>query len=43
MLAFHRGALYPVRLAGIDAHLVTLVFVLSGTLMISKTLKVPKP
>jgi len=43
MLAFHRGALYPVRLAGLDFHLVTLVFVLSGTLMISKTLKVPKP
>ena len=43
MLAFHRGALYPVRIAGLDFHLVTLLFVVSGMLMISKTLKVPKP
>jgi CDP-diacylglycerol--serine O-phosphatidyltransferase len=43
MLAFHRGALFPVRWLGLDFHLVTLVFVLSGMLMISKTLKIPKP
>ena len=43
MLAFHRGTLYPVRLIGIDFHLLTALFVLSGALMISKTLKVPKP
>ena len=43
MLAFHRGALYPVRLFMLDFHLVTLVFVVSGMLMISKTLKIPKP
>jgi CDP-diacylglycerol--serine O-phosphatidyltransferase len=43
MLAFHRGTLYPVRLLGFDFHLVTLVFVLSGMLMISKTLRIPKP
>jgi len=43
MLAFHRGTLYPVRLLGLDFHLLTALFVLSGALMISKTLKVPKP
>jgi CDP-diacylglycerol--serine O-phosphatidyltransferase len=43
MLAFHRGTLYPVRLIGLDFHLLTAVFVLSGALMISKTLRVPKP
>ena len=43
MLAFHRGTLYPVRIFGLDFHLVSLVFVLSGMLMISKTLKIPKP
>jgi CDP-diacylglycerol--serine O-phosphatidyltransferase len=43
MLAFHRGTLYPVRLIGLDFHLLTALFVLSGALMISKTLKVPKP
>src|SRR5919109_3649284 len=40
MLAFHRGTLYPVRIFGLDFHLISLVFVLSGMLMISKTLKV---
>ena len=43
MLAFHRGTLYPVRVIGLDFHLLTALFVLSGALMISKTLKVPKP
>jgi CDP-diacylglycerol--serine O-phosphatidyltransferase len=43
MLGFHRGALLPVRLLGLDAHLMTLVFVVSGMLMISKTLRIPKP
>jgi CDP-diacylglycerol--serine O-phosphatidyltransferase len=43
MLAFHRGTLYPVTVAGLELHLVTLLFLLSGSLMISKTLKVPKP
>jgi CDP-diacylglycerol--serine O-phosphatidyltransferase len=43
MLAFHRGTLYPVRLLGLDFHLVALVFVVSGMLMISKTLRIPKP
>ena len=43
LLAFHREALYPVDLAGVDLHLVSLLFLLSGSLMISKTLRIPKP
>lgn len=43
MWAFHRGTLYPVQWLGIDFHLVALLFLLSGSLMISKTLKIPKP
>jgi CDP-diacylglycerol--serine O-phosphatidyltransferase len=43
MLAFNRGALYPVRVFGAEAHLPVLLFLLSGSLMISKTLKIPKP
>jgi CDP-diacylglycerol--serine O-phosphatidyltransferase len=43
MIAFHRATLYPVRVLGLDFHLVALVFVLSGMLMISKTLRIPKP
>jgi CDP-diacylglycerol---serine O-phosphatidyltransferase len=40
MLAFH---LYPVRLLGVPFHLVSLAFLVSGMLMISKTLRIPKP
>jgi CDP-diacylglycerol--serine O-phosphatidyltransferase len=43
LLAFHRGTLYPVVVGGLELHLVSLLFFLSGSLMISKTLKVPKP
>jgi CDP-diacylglycerol--serine O-phosphatidyltransferase len=43
MLAFHQGALYPVRLLGAELHLAVLLFLVSGTLMISKTLRIPKP
>jgi CDP-diacylglycerol--serine O-phosphatidyltransferase len=43
MFAFHRTMLLPVRLLGVEFHLVALVFVLSGMLMISKTLRIPKP
>jgi CDP-diacylglycerol---serine O-phosphatidyltransferase len=42
MLAFHQGALYPVRVLGAELHLTVLLFLLSGSLMISKTLKIPK-
>ena len=43
MLAFHLDTLLPVRLVGLEVHLMTLVFVASGMLMISKTLRIPKP
>ena len=43
MVAFHQGALFPVRVLGVSVHLVALLFVLSGSLMISKTLRIPKP
>jgi CDP-diacylglycerol--serine O-phosphatidyltransferase len=43
MFAFHRTMLLPVRVLGVEFHLVALVFVLSGMLMISKTLRIPKP
>jgi CDP-diacylglycerol---serine O-phosphatidyltransferase len=43
MLAFHLDTLLPVRLLGLEVHLMTLVFVVSGMLMISKTLRIPKP
>ena len=43
MAAFYRGNLYPVRMLGAEIHLVVLLFLLSGSLMISKTLRIPKP
>ena len=43
MAAFHQGSLYPVRMLGAEIHLVVLLFLLSGSLMISKTLRIPKP
>ena len=42
MLAFHQGALYPVSVLGVEFHLTTLLFFVSGSLMISKTLRIPK-
>ena len=42
MLAFQAGALYPVRILGAELHLVALLFFVSGSLMISKTLRIPK-
>ena len=42
VLAFQRGWLMPVDI-GVRFHLVSLLFLLSGSLMISKTLHVPKP
>jgi CDP-diacylglycerol--serine O-phosphatidyltransferase len=43
VLAFRQRNLYPVEFAGVGLHLVSLLFLLSGSLMISKTLKIPKP
>lgn len=41
--AFARGDLYPVHVLGVEFHLPALLFFLSGCLMISKTLRIPKP
>jgi len=43
MLAFRHRDLYRVSLFGVDWHLVSLLFLVSGSLMISKTLRIPKP
>ena len=43
MLAFYHGNLYRVELFGVTWHAVGLLFLVSGSLMISKTLRIPKP
>jgi len=43
LLAFRSGNLFPVQAGGIRMHLTTVLFAISGSLMISKTLHVPKP
>jgi CDP-diacylglycerol---serine O-phosphatidyltransferase len=43
MLAFYRGNLYRVELLGVTLHAIALLFLVSGALMISKTLRIPKP
>lgn len=43
LLAYHRERLFPFEIFGIEFHLTVLLFAVSGSLMISKTLKVPKP
>lgn len=43
MLAFYGGNLYRVNLLGVEWHVIALLFLLSGSLMISKTLRIPKP
>jgi CDP-diacylglycerol---serine O-phosphatidyltransferase len=43
MLAFHRGDLYRVTWLGVEWHAIALLFLVSGSLMISKTLRIPKP
>jgi CDP-diacylglycerol--serine O-phosphatidyltransferase len=43
MLLFNRGNLYPARLLGADFHWPAALFFLSGCLMISKTIRIPKP
>ena len=43
MLLFHYGKLQPTSLFGIEFHLAVWLFFLSGSLMISKTLRIPKP
>ena len=43
MLAFWYGNLFRVHVLGVDVHALSVVFVVSGALMISKTLRIPKP
>jgi CDP-diacylglycerol--serine O-phosphatidyltransferase len=43
MVAFATDTLWPVRIGGLGLHLPSLLFLLSGSLMISKTLRIPKP
>ena len=44
LLAFWHGSLYPVDImAGVEIHLPSILFAVSGSLMISKTIHVPKP
>src|SRR5262245_39174155 len=42
ILAFHHGDLYPVTILGAGLHLLVLLFLVSGCLMVSKTLRIPK-
>jgi len=43
MAASAYGSLLPVNVFGVSFHLVALLFVISGSLMISKTIHIPKP
>jgi len=43
MLAFRSDTLFPAEFLGVRLHLVVLLFLLSGSLMISKTIHIPKP
>ncbi len=43
MLLFHRGDLYPASILGLDFHWPVALFLISGSLMISKTIRIPKP
>jgi CDP-diacylglycerol--serine O-phosphatidyltransferase len=43
MLTFHSGHLNRMTLLGVEWHLIALLFFVSGSLMISKTLRIPKP
>src|SRR5215510_10036899 len=43
MLLFHRGSLYPASFLGLRFHAPVALFFISGCLMISKTIRIPKP
>jgi CDP-diacylglycerol--serine O-phosphatidyltransferase len=43
LAAFHGGDLWPASVLGLTLHLPVLLFFASGCLMISKTLRIPKP
>ncbi len=43
VLAFYAGNLYRMHILGVTLHAIVLPFLASGSLMISKTLRIPKP
>jgi CDP-diacylglycerol---serine O-phosphatidyltransferase len=43
MLLFYRGNLYSARLFGVDFHWPVALFFISGCLMVSRTIRIPKP
>jgi CDP-diacylglycerol---serine O-phosphatidyltransferase len=43
LLLFHRGSLYPASFLGLRFHAPVALFFISGCLMISKTIRIPKP
>jgi len=43
LIAYHYELLLPIDVLGVPVHLAVLLFALSGSLMISTTLRVPKP
>jgi CDP-diacylglycerol--serine O-phosphatidyltransferase len=43
LFAFTAGKLFPVRIFGAELHLISLLYFLFGSTMISKTLRIPKP
>ena len=43
MLLFYRGNLYPASLFGYDFHWPVALFFISGCLMVSRTIRIPKP
>src|SRR5215510_7010944 len=43
MLLFHRGNLYPASHFGLDFHWPVALFFISGCLMVSRTIRIPKP
>jgi CDP-diacylglycerol--serine O-phosphatidyltransferase len=43
LLVFHLRRLSPVSVLGLEFHLLSLLFLLSGSLMISRTIRIPKP
>jgi len=43
LFLFYRGNLYPAKLFGLDFHWPVALFFISGCLMISRTVRIPKP
>ena len=43
MAAFYAENLFPVSVGGIEFHLLSIVFFASGCLMVSKSIRIPKP